>query len=245
MGEETYDHENGTPLTDEPTFILDPIDGTTNFIHGYPFVCISLGFCLRKQPVVGIVYNPFTSLLWSAIRHQGSFVRSTKPTSIAGISTTPRRLPLRNPIPPLTGLSGAVVAVEWGSDRDGPNWDTRVALFARLGGSRKSGGGMAHGIRSSGSAALNFCAVASGEIDAAWEAGAWAWDVCAAWAIVEEAGGRVVDVRPRLEGRTWEDMTPPLDGRMYFAIRGAEEGEQRRVAEELWALGGSEGFTYS
>jgi len=244
MGEETYDYKNGTPLTDDPTFILDPIDGTTNFIHGYPFVCVSLGFCLKKRPVVGIVYNPFTSLLWSAIRGQGAFVRSIRPTSIAGVSTTPRKLPLKETLPPLTGLSSAVVAVEWGSDRDGTNWDARVAFFAKLGGSKKTGGGMAHGIRSSGSAALNFCSVASGEIDAAWEAGAWAWDVAAAWAILEEAGGRLVSLEPRPNASTWEERAPPLDGRKYFAIRAATEEEQKGIAEELWGLGEAERFKY-
>ncbi|KAK5242417.1 hypothetical protein LTR16_008523, partial [Cryomyces antarcticus] len=193
VGEETYDYKNGTPLADAPTFVLDPIDGTTNFIHGYSFVCVSLGFCLNKRPTVGIVYNPMTGILWSAIHGQGAFVRSVKPTSIAGVSETPRRLPLKDPLPPLNGLRGTLVAVEWGSDRDGPNWDARVDVFAKLGGSKKTGGGMVHGIRSSGSAALNFCAVACGDLDAAWEAGAWGWDVAAAWAILEEAGGRVVD----------------------------------------------------
>ncbi|KAL2358210.1 hypothetical protein BJ546DRAFT_203048 [Cryomyces antarcticus] len=178
-----------------------------------------------------------TGILWSAIHGQGAFVRSVKPTSIAGVSETPRRLPLKDPLPPLNGLRGTLVAVEWGSDRDGPNWDARVDVFAKLGGSKKTGGGMVHGIRSSGSAALNFCAVACGDLDAAWEAGAWGWDVAAAWAILEEAGGRVVDVNPRPNTNTWEERAPSVDGRLYFAIRAAAEHEQRQVVDELWSLG--------
>jgi myo-inositol-1(or 4)-monophosphatase len=158
------------------------------------------------------------------------------PTSTAGMSQIPRRLPLRDPVPSLPGLHACVVAVEWGSDREGNNWDARAELFSKLGRSAKSGGGMVHGFRSTGSAALSMCAVAAGELDVCWEAGAWSWDVCAAWAIVEEAGGRVVDSHPREGAKTWAERAPALDGRTFLSIRAAGEKEQEKIVDDIWAL---------
>lgn len=83
---------------------------------------------------------------------------------------------------------------------------------------------MVHGLRSLGSAALNFCAVAEGVLDAYWEGGCWAWDVCAGWVVLVEAGGMVVDGNPG----GWEAR---VDGRRYLAVR---PGAGREVVEEFW-----------
>lgn len=58
VGEESY-KAGETRVTNVPTFIVDPIDGTTNFVHGFPEACISLGLAVDRTPVVGVVYNPF------------------------------------------------------------------------------------------------------------------------------------------------------------------------------------------
>ncbi|GMP75767.1 hypothetical protein CsSME_00032738 [Camellia sinensis var. sinensis] len=58
IGEETTAACGVTELTDEPTWIVDPLDGTTNFVHGFPFVCVSIGLTIGKVPTVGVVYNP-------------------------------------------------------------------------------------------------------------------------------------------------------------------------------------------
>ncbi|PON90233.1 Inositol monophosphatase [Trema orientale] len=58
IGEETTAAFGTTELTDEPTWIVDPLDGTTNFVHGFPFVCVSIGLTIGKVPTVGVVYNP-------------------------------------------------------------------------------------------------------------------------------------------------------------------------------------------
>lgn len=216
MGEETYSPSN--PLTDAPTFIVDPIDGTVNFVHNYPNACVSLGFAIERRPVVGIVFNPFTNLLYSAIKGQGAYLnRKTK-------------LPLKGDrLEPLKGLGNALIGVEWGSDRDGRNWDTKIRTFDRLAKSREQGGAMVHSMRSMGSAALNLCAVASGYLDLWWEAGCWAWDVCAGWVILTEAGGVIVDANPG----NWQAN---IDGRRYFAVRPSPNGEgQKELIEELWS----------
>ncbi|EEH39057.1 inositol monophosphatase [Paracoccidioides lutzii Pb01] len=216
MGEETY--HPSKPLTEAPTFIVDPIDGTVNFVHSFPNSCISLGFAIKKRPVVGVVFNPSTKTLYTAIAGKGAYLnRKTK-------------LPLKGPdaIEPLKGLGSALIAVEWGSDRHGQNWETKIRTFERLGKSREEGGAMVHSMRSMGSAALNLCAVAAGVLDLYWEGGCWAWDVCAGWVILTEAGGIVVDGNPG----GWEGK---VDGRKYLAVRASPNGEgQKEIIEELW-----------
>jgi len=210
MGEETY--KPGDRLTAKPTFIVDPIDGTTNFVHGYPYVSISLGLAVALVPTVGVVHNPFTGALYHAIRGAGAFLNGST------------RLPLR-PAPPLADLAGCLVAVEWGSDRAGNDYDVKVATFRRLGAAREDGGAMVHSLRSLGSAALNCCAVAAGQIDVYWEAGCWAWDICAGWCIVAEAGGLVVDANPG----NWE---PSVEERRFLVVRKGEG--QKALVEQFW-----------
>lgn len=196
---------------------MDPIDGTVNFVHNFPHACVSLGFAINRIPTVGIVYNPSTKALYSAIRGQGAFLnRST-------------RLPLKGDnVEPLSGLANALVSIEWGSDRSGPNWETKVRTFEKLGKAKEDGGAMVRSFRSLGSAALNICAVAEGSMDLYWEGGCWEWDVCAGWVILSEAGGIVVDGNPG----GWETT---LDGRKYLAVRGAPREGQKEIVEEFWS----------
>ncbi|KAF3481002.1 uncharacterized protein GIQ15_06349 [Arthroderma uncinatum] len=216
MGEETY--HPSKPLTEAPTFIVDPIDGTVNFVHGFPSACISLGFAVGYEPMVGVVFNPFTNTLYSAIKGQGAFMNRTK------------KLPLKgDDVEPLNGLSSALIAVEWGSDRSGANWETKLRTFESLGKSKEQGGAMVHSMRSMGSAALNLCSVASGVLDLYWEGGCWAWDVCAGWIILTEAGGIMADGNPG----NWQ---PRVDSRRYLAVRGSPKGEgQTELVEEFWS----------
>ncbi|OLN97415.1 Inositol monophosphatase 2 [Colletotrichum chlorophyti] len=218
MGEETY--TKGTRIGPEPTFVVDPIDGTTNFVHSFPDACISLGLSVDRVPVVGVIYNPFQDLLFTAIKGKGAYMRRGGGEA--------RRLPLaENPIP-LRGLDGALLACEWGSDREGANFELKAKTFRKLAATKESGGAMVHSIRALGSAALNIAAVAAGQLDAYWEGGCWAWDVCAGWCILTEAGGIMVGGNPGV----WE---PAVDERVYFAVRGAPEG-QRELVEEFWGV---------
>lgn len=223
MGEETY--APGQKLGSEPTFVVDPIDGTTNFVHGHPYVSISLGFAVDRVPTVGVVYNPFTGKLYTGVRGQGSFVSDVRDGKRHGDET---RLPLRQPSQPLTGLDSCVVIIEFGSDRSRENWKIKCDTWARLGRSKDEGGAMVHSARALGSAALNLCAVAEGSLDVYWEGGCWAWDVCAGWVILAEAGGVMVDGNP---GR-WN---VPVDHRKYLAVRGAKAG-QKELIQEFWSF---------
>ncbi|KAK6543398.1 hypothetical protein TWF694_000145 [Orbilia ellipsospora] len=210
LGEESY--IPGRKLSDNPTFICDPIDGTINFVHGVPNVCISLAFVIKKIPVVGVVYNPFQNRLFTAIKGKGAFLNRTE------------RLPLRDSMEPLPGLNKALVAIEWGSERKGNNWDVRTKTMVKL---ASQGGTMCHSVRCQGSAALDMCGVAAGYLDVFWEGGCWAWDVAAGWCILTEAGGIVADANPG----NWK---PTVEGRRYLAVRSAPAEDQIAVVEELW-----------
>ncbi|KAF2007773.1 hypothetical protein P154DRAFT_516582 [Amniculicola lignicola CBS 123094] len=227
LGEETS--KGGQKLTDRATFICDPIDGTLNFVHGFPNTAVSLALAVKKRPVVGVVYNPFRRDLYTAVKGQGAFL-----TTHTGEKHC---LPLRSPPPPMSSLNGCLVAIEWGNQRSGPNWDLRTSLSTTLMSSKSTGGAMVHSIRSSGSAALDFCYVAAGQLDLFWEGGCWVWDVAAGWIILEEAGGIVASANPG----SWK---PTMEGRLYFAVRAAKEQEQIAVVEELWELMGERRFAF-
>lgn len=212
MGEESY-VAGETQLSSAPTFIVDPIDGTTNFIHFFPQACISLGFAVDRKPVVGVVFNPFLNQMFTGITGKGSYLNGEK-------------LPLRNP--GKLSLQGSLCAIEWGSDRDNENYDIKVRTFESLARGTSQNGGFVHGFRSLGSAALNLSNVAAGTMDSYWEGGCYAWDVCAGWVILEEAGGRVVS------GNAGEWETP-IDSRVYLAVRGADAGEQKKYIEDYWS----------
>ncbi|ODV88359.1 hypothetical protein CANCADRAFT_148671 [Tortispora caseinolytica NRRL Y-17796] len=201
MGEETA---HGV-LTADPTFIVDPIDGTTNFIHRFPSSCISLGFAVDKVPVVGVVYNPLLDHMYQGVQGKGAYFNGQK-------------LPLKPPSE--LSLGTALIAIEWGSERSGPNYTCKTQTFANL---AASDGGMVHGFRSMGSAALNLCSVAAGTLDAYWEGGCWAWDVCAGWAILAETGGAVVHGNPGTDKAA-------VDSRVYLAVR-AGSNQQKFIAD--------------
>jgi len=216
LGEESF--KEGQNLSDEPTFVCDPIDGTLNFIHGFPNTAVSLAFTVAKRPVIGVVYNPFREELFTAIKGYGAFFSRQDGPRLA--------LPIKRNPDSIEGLDGCLVAVEWGSERQGPNWDLRSSVTHKLLSSKASGGVMVHSVRSNGSAALDLCYVGAGWIDVFWEGGCWIWDVCAGWLIVEESGGIMAGANPC----EWDAS---LEGRSYLAVRAAPSG-QREVVEELW-----------
>ncbi|KAJ3054599.1 Inositol monophosphatase 2 [Rhizophlyctis rosea] len=207
IGEETVSatEDAKTQLTDAPTWVVDPVDGTTNFVHGFPFVAVAIGFVIEKVPVVGVVYNPILDELFHASAGQGAFLNN-------------QPLPLMPPTP-LPSLATALVATEYGSDRQdailGPKFRALQKVVADP----------VRGVRSLGSAALNMCYVARGALDAYWEAGVHLWDVAAATIVVREAGGAVVNwKKPESSGT---DVTKEVyDGlaREVVCVRATKNG---------------------
>lgn len=235
MGEETY--KPGDRLTDEPTFIVDPIDGTTNFVHGFPHACISLGFAVKRVPTIGVVYNPYLDTLYTAIKGRGAYATVGKVWGLEDGKGRVSKLPFAKNPAKLEGLDKSLLAVEWGSSRDDENYEVKTAVFKKLCAAKSKGGAMVHSLRSLGSAALNICAVAAGQVDMYWEGGCWAWDVCAGWTILTEAGGDMVSGNPG----NWK---PEIDERKYLAVRGAPSG-QKEIVEEFWNVIGDAKMDYS
>ncbi|KAI5868518.1 inositol monophosphatase [Durotheca rogersii] len=234
VGEETY--KPGVQVTAAPTFIVDPIDGTNNFVHAFPHACISLGFAVDHVPTIGVVYNPYLDQLYSAIRGQGAYLTEGAIWGLEGGQGRRTKLPFSKHPPALAGLDTTLVAIEWGAARDGPNFELKTEVFKRLAASKENGGSIVHGFRSLGSAALNLCAVAAGQLDIYWEGGCWAWDVCAGWAILAEAGGIMAGGNPGV----WN---PRVDDRKYLAVRGAPSG-QKEIVEEFWKVIGDKKLDY-
>jgi myo-inositol-1(or 4)-monophosphatase len=203
--------------------------GTTNFVHGIPYVAISIGFTVSRRPTIGVVLNPFTAQLYTGIHSLGSYLTTLSPDLSKTVSV--HKLPLYPP--QQLDLPSSIVAIEYGSDRSGRNFDVKTATFKNL---TSATGGMVHGVRSYGSAALNLCSVASGFIDAYWEGGCWEWDVCAGWVILEEAGGMVVNGNPPEKGRE-EIESLDLCGRIYLAVRnGQSRSATENYVREFWGL---------
>ncbi|KAL4874987.1 hypothetical protein BJY04DRAFT_211661 [Aspergillus karnatakaensis] len=223
IGEESH---TGLAITNKPTFIVDPIDGTSNFVHGFPAVCVSIGLVIDKQPTVGVVYNPFLDELWYAVKGFRAFT-TTRGEPSQRLPLTPR---------PLGGINSACIAIEWGSGREGPNFELNLHVFTTLARSAASGGKFVNSLRCIGSAAEAICRVAAGQVDAFWECGCWPWDVAAAWCVLVEAGGVMADVHPGL----WDVS---IDNKRYLAVRAAEAGG-RKFVEEFGGVVGERRSTY-
>ncbi|ONK76282.1 uncharacterized protein A4U43_C03F25980 [Asparagus officinalis] len=170
IGEETSAACGTAELTDHPTWMVDPLDGTTNFVHGYPFVCVSIGLTIGKVPTVGVVYNPILNELFTAIRGQGAFLNGY-PIKASSQSE----------------LVKSLLATEVGTKRDKSTVDATTNRINSLLFKVRS-------LRMSGSCALNLCSVACGRIDLFYELGfGGPWDVAGGAVIVQEAGGFVFD----------------------------------------------------
>lgn len=157
-------------LTNTPTWIVDPVDGTTNFVHKFPFSCVSIALAIDKKVVVGIVYNPMMKEMFTAIRGQGAQLNG-QPIHVSSNTT----------------MQHALIATGFPYGRTDALMDPVFDNMKRV---LKS----CRDLRRVGSAALDMCYVARGVFDLYYEAGIHAWDIAAGALIVEEAGGHVDDM---------------------------------------------------
>ncbi|KAI5474892.1 hypothetical protein MNV49_002314 [Pseudohyphozyma bogoriensis] len=173
IGEESYSagQEKRFLLTDDPTWIIDPLDGTVNFVHVFPTCCVSVGFCVNKQPVVGAIFAPLlsglhptnaTGTLYSAFSSGGawstpialpftpsSLLPPSPPITLRSRpSPFPHSVPLPylppTPIPP-SAPSGGLFLAEWGKSRDpaqGGTLDRKVETFKNFAAEKGSRGGL-------------------------------------------------------------------------------------------------------
>ncbi|KAF9041174.1 hypothetical protein BDP27DRAFT_1347378 [Rhodocollybia butyracea] len=214
IGEESYAAGSRDSLTDEPTFCVDPIDGTTNFVHGFPWVCISLGLIYKKKPVLGVIFNPSMNLLYTGIIGQGSY--------LSRHGGPPMKLPLAKHPKPLATLNHAQIAVEWGNDRTVDPLTKRSESFHKLAGDPDNG------VVGAGDwmLALGFCA----GMVIAHEAGGL---VTGSHAYYDAA------IRSPSFGEPTEEI---LTGRKYLVIRAVGDSEkekgydaQKRIMGEFYS----------
>ncbi len=149
-------------------FFVDPIDGTTNFAHGHPFFCVSLGLCRGSAPLLGAVFAPALGVCWTG-QVGGQAQRNGELCQVS------RRGALRD----------ALCATGFGYDVAGSG-DDNVDEFRRM-------QARSRGVRRCGAAALDLALVADGTYDAYWEFLLQPWDMAAGVALVQAAGGRASD----------------------------------------------------
>jgi len=163
VAEEGTGHEG----TSEFRWHVDPLDGTTNFAHGYPCFCVSLGLAQGETLLAGVVFNPFYNELFAAARGEGAMLNG-KPIQVSKVATLATSLL----------CTGFPVHKRAGSPNIHYYWDFTLR---------------SHGVRRDGSAALDLACVAAGRFEGFWEFGLNKWDVAAGALLVEEAGGKVSD----------------------------------------------------
>jgi len=145
---------------------IDPLDGTTNYAHQYPFFAVSIGLLIAGVPEVGVIFDPF---------HQELF-RAAK-----GLGATKNRQPIQ--VSATSQLSESLLVSGFAYDRH-ETADNNYAEFCHL-------THLTQGVRRSGSAALDLAHVACGRLDGYWERGIAPWDVSAGVILLQEAGGKV------------------------------------------------------
>lgn len=163
------------------TWVVDPLDGTSNYLHGIPHWCVSIALVENGEPLHGVVFDPLRNELFTASRGSGALLNDRR------MRVTERH-----------ELSGAMLATGFPPReraRLAPHLDAVRALLAD-----------AEDVRRTGSAALDMAYVACGRFDAYFEAGVQPWDIAAGQLLVREAGGRVCDFRGAALGRM--DIAP-------------------------------------
>lgn len=162
LGEETGMHEHKSPFL----WVIDPLDGTTNYSQGLPIFCVSIGLQYQGKTIVGVVYAPYLNELY---------------TAIAGAGAQCNGIPIH--VSEKKRMEQAVLCTGFPVDKDrnpDNNLDNVSRILPRV-----------RGLRRQGSAAYDLCCTAAGYLDGYWEMGISPWDVCAGSLIVTEAGGEI------------------------------------------------------
>ena len=166
LGEETGMHEKKSPFL----WVIDPLDGTTNYSQGLPLFCVSIGLQYEGRTIIGVVYAPYLDELYTAVAGEGAYCNG-KPIHVSEKCR----------------LDRSVLCTGFPVDKD-RNPDNNLDNVARI-------LPLVRGLRRQGSAAYDLCCTAAGFLDGFWEMGLSPWDVCAGALIVNEAGGEVRSFR--------------------------------------------------
>lgn len=148
-------------------WIIDPLDGTVNYVHGHPFACVSIAFADVDGPAAGVVHAPFLNEVYHATRGAGAWLNG-EPIHVSGVRDG------------TAGLYGTGFPFKSGKG-DPDVYFRLVADVVRA----------SHGVRRAGAAALDLAFVAAGRLDGFFEIGLASWDIAAGLLLVTEAGGTV------------------------------------------------------
>jgi myo-inositol-1(or 4)-monophosphatase len=184
--------EEGGGATKGTRWAVDPLDGTTNFVHGFPFYCVSIALVEGDEPVIGVIYDPVRDRLFSAAKGAGATVDGGR-LSVSGT----------------TYLDDALSVTGFPYDRR-----TRAQAYLPRVAAALS---RTQGLRRTGSAAMDLATLASGASDLYWEEQLKPWDTAAGAVLVREAGGRVT----RVDGSPWHPGSPDIlatNGRLHDAV---------------------------
>ncbi len=199
VGEE----EGGTWPSSEPAFVVDPLDGTTNFVHGHPFWCVSIGLVEGPLPVLGVVVAPALGLEWYGYVSDDGGCTAERLDRVRGGPLAPCA------VSPTARFEASLLATGFPYDRrtsPDNNFDAFVAIKQRC-----------QAVRRCGSAALDLCLVADGTYEGYWERKLRPWDVAAGAALVRAAGGRVTDFHGR-EGYMATGHVVATNARIHDAL---------------------------
>jgi myo-inositol-1(or 4)-monophosphatase len=161
--------ESGSSGASEYQWIIDPLDGTTNFLHGFPQYCVSIALEHRGHVTQAVIYDPARNDLFTASRGRGAFLNETR-------IRVSKRLHIKG------GLIGTGFPY-----KEMAHIDAYLAMLRDV-------MTMSAGVRRAGSAALDLAYVAAGRFDAFWEIGLSRWDTAAGSLLITEAGGLVADL---------------------------------------------------
>lgn len=167
LGEETGFHK----ADDEFVWVIDPLDGTTNYVHGFPHFAVSIAVKYRDQIEHGVIYDPLSQDLYTASRGSGAQLND-------------RRIRVSKH----TKLEGTLIGCSFPFHERSKQLDKQFKIFKEV-------FVRCSDVRRSGSAALNLAYVASGKLDGFWESGLKEWDLAAGVLLVREAGGYATDFK--------------------------------------------------
>ena len=178
-GDDYKAEEDEVKLTGaEHVWVIDPLDGTTNYAHSYPASCVSVGVLRRGKPVLGGVYDPSRRELFLAEKGRGATLNGKRLRTTA-----------------VGKVKDSLLITGFAYDRaERPDYYLKRFKAFMI---------KAHDVRRSGSAALDMAWIAAGRADGFWEFKLNPWDVAAGWLLVEEAGGKVTD----FSGRPWKELS--------------------------------------
>lgn len=198
LGEET----GGNLDLSEPTWVVDPLDGTVNYAHGLPVWCVSIAAVQENEPIAGVIFNPLLDETFTAVKGGGAFLNGT-PLRVSRIEEFRRSLLVTGfPYNINENPHGAIDAFD--------------EILRR---------GVA--VRRLGSAALDLAYVAAGRFEGFWEVALNPWDVAAGALLVNEAGGTVASYAPDREAPTRGIVTDRIiatNGRIHGELLGVLRG---------------------